>query len=87
MIPPRGPKLVNAHPAQRTYTLFLPAFFLSASVLLNGKPLILLSAPVFRLILPPLVAKSIHHSAMAAKSPDPATLNANDICPVVMYCV
>ena len=48
------------------YELFFHACFLAASVFLNGNPVVLLSAPVFRLIFPLLLAKSTHQRPMAA---------------------
>jgi hypothetical protein len=48
------------------------AFLLSASVFLNGNPLVRLSAPVFLLILPLLLANKIHQKATAAKNVDPS---------------
>jgi hypothetical protein len=52
--------------------LLICLFFAEAdSEFLNGYPLVLLSAPVFRLILPLLVANSIHQRPIEAKPADP----------------
>jgi hypothetical protein len=59
--------LRSTHLLRTIYCPF-PAFLLSASLFLNGNPDVRLSAPVFRLILPSLLAKRMHHSATAEKN-------------------
>ena len=75
-----------------TLTAFLPsshriyfAFLLSASEFLNGNPLVLLSAPVFLLIRPLLLANRMHHSATMARKPDPSVPRLNDVTPVWVH--
>lgn len=66
-------QLIHRHalPLQLYDSLYLPFFFFSASAFLNGNPLVLLSAPVFLLILPLLLANRMHHSAIADRNADP----------------
>ena len=68
------------------YNVFFPIFLLSASAFVKGNPLVLLSAPVFRLILPPELAKSRHHNPIAPKPPYTATSSPNADSPVCRYC-
>lgn len=61
------------------------AFLLSASAFLNGNPLVLLSAPVFLLILPLLLANKMHHSATMARKPEPSVPRLNASTPVLVH--
>jgi len=63
---------------------YLP-FFFSASRFLNGYPLVRLSAPVFLLILPSLLANKMHHIATEAKKPLPSVPRLNDSTPVCVH--
>lgn len=53
----------------------------------NGKPEVLLSAPVFLEIRPDELAKRIHHKPIAASPPDPIDPKMNVVCPLVVYLV
>src|SRR5947209_5652196 len=74
-------RLFTVRTAPRIYLTFL----LSASAFLNGNPLVLLSAPVFLLILPLLLANKMHHSATVAKKPEPSVPRLNDVTPVLVH--
>lgn len=67
-----------------SHYIYLP-FLLSASAFLNGNPLVLLSAPVFLLILPLLLANKMHHSATMARKPEPSVPRLNDVTPVLVH--
>jgi hypothetical protein len=53
---------------------------------LKGYPLVLLSAPVFRLILPLVVANNIHQRPIEAKMVDPTVDNMNATWPFQLNC-
>jgi len=53
------------------FSIYLP-FLLSASLFLKGNPLVRLSAPVFLLILPLLLANRMHQNATAARKVEPS---------------
>lgn len=64
--------------------IYLP-FFFSASAFLNGKPDVLLSAPVFLLIRPLLLANKMHHSATMARKPEPSVPKLKAMTPVRVH--
>jgi hypothetical protein len=66
--------------------IYLP-FLFSASVFLNGNPLVLLSAPVFLLILPSLLANKMHQNATAARKVEPSVPRLKDMTPVSVHMV
>jgi hypothetical protein len=70
--------------AQTRVRIYLP-FLFSASLFLNGNPLVLLSAPVFLLILPLLLANKMHQKATAAKNVDPSVPRLKDMTPVSVH--
>jgi hypothetical protein len=74
--------VLSAHPT--VVGVYLP-FLLSASLFLNGKPLVLLSAPVFLLILPLLLANKIHQKAIAAKKVEPSVPKLKERTPVSVH--
>jgi hypothetical protein len=68
----------------KTRCIYLP-FLFSASVFLKGNPLVLLSAPVFLLILPLLLANKMHHNAIAARNVDPRVPKLKEKTPVSVH--
>lgn len=73
-----------------SFQMFLPQialpicfFFAEADSLFpKGKPLVLLSAPVFLLILPLLLANRIHHKPIEARTAEPTEPRAKELLPV-----
>src|SRR6187402_2266034 len=68
-----SPRPVNRPSLHTTQIAFPICFFFADadSLEVNGNPLVLLSAPVFLLILPEVEANNMHHNPMAAKPADP----------------
>jgi len=64
---------------------FFPPFLLAASEFLNGKPLVRLSAPVFREMRPLLLPKSITHRPTDAKKVLKVVPSAKDVMPVCVH--
>jgi len=72
------------HPTQ--HSIYLP-FLFPASLFLNGNPLILLSAPVLRLMRPLLLANIIHQNATAARNMLPRVPKLKLMTPVSVHSV
>jgi hypothetical protein len=68
----------------RKVTIYLP-FLFSASWFLNGNPDVLLSAPVFLLMRPLLLANKMHHNATIARKPEPSVPRLKAITPVRVH--
>lgn len=61
------------------------AFLFSASWFLNGNPDVLLSAPVFLLMRPLLLANKMHQSAIIARKPEPSVARPKDMTPTLVH--
>lgn len=72
------------HKRKRRANAYLP-FLFSASWFLNGNPDVLLSAPVFLLIRPLLLANSMHQSAIIPRKPEPSVPRLKAMIPVLVH--